>query len=130
MFREIVKKHGRPGGATNADLVVAIHSSGPANGRGSKPRPQIVFKLSERVMKQLRWVRGDYIKILIDETADPKLGLLERTTDPVSGFKLSVGNRISARFNTTEFPAETPKYSTPDNVTISDRGILFDWPTT
>jgi len=98
------------------------------------------FSLSPELLKEMRWLIGDRVEVLVDATA--RLGLIKRVRD--GGWKISAkisdAHKNAVAFSTRGVVSITPdaddlrvlfgacdRYA-PQNITISDEGIVFEIP--
>jgi hypothetical protein len=121
--------HGRGRASVDHDICLATDKSVAKTG-------QIVyslrFSISQRLIKEARFISGDKIDVLFDFESTPKRALIVRSLG--GGWSLYCnGKNKNSRFNfkITHRP-ELPSFteSTPTTAIVTSEGILFDLPPT
>ena len=122
-------RNGRPRVAVDEDVYMATDKSVQKTG-------QIVyslrFSISEKLIKEARFIEGDKVDVLFDFESNPKRVLIVRSL--TGGWTLyRNGKNANSRYNfkivhRPEMPSFTE--STPTKAVVTSEGILFDVPTT
>jgi len=132
---EINKKYGC-GSGRGRGRIYSDHDIYLATDKSVAKTNQIVYSLrfsvSQKLIKEARFIHGDKVDVLFDFESNPKRILIVRSL--VGGWSLYANSKTkNARFNfkITHRP-ELPSFteSTPTSAVVTSEGILFDIPPT
>ena len=124
------RNENRRNGRVDCDLAISVNKSG--SDKLGKSRRAIVFRISNSLAKQARFIEGDIIDIGID--LSDRTGLLRRTNSD-RGNKLGTRKNKYFRVSVTMYPDIFPydqdklfSVTEAEVVSVDDEGILFIFP--
>lgn len=132
---ELNKKYTKRGGTGRAsvkdDVIIATDKSVQKTGQVNY---SLRFSISEKIIKEARFIEGDKVDILFDVESSPKRILIVRSLQGGwSLYRNGVKDSQNARYNVKiTYRPEMPSFtqSTATNAVVAAEGILFDIPPT